>query len=440
MYRLLHNLGQGARLAVLRPPRPEPGIGQLVLLVALGWACALGVDWTFAPPEAQPSPWGWATEAARSYLWIAVLAVLSACDRGRLPFLPLAVAIAAAELVLWVAWMALMIGGPRIAPVAFANAQTYLGHVMLGWQVALLLPAIKAVGGPLAPRHLVHATVYALVLLANQHWLPDYPLFDAPDPGEARVALNVEAIYARQPELLDQALRRVTAGVPGRPELFVVTFAGFGAEDVFRREAEQVAHILARRYGAGTRALRLLNHPDTLARHPLASGTNLAYALRALGRKMQDEDVLFLFMTSHGSEEGEFAVELGDLGLNALTPQALRTMLDEAGIRWRVLVVSACYSGQFIDALASRDTLLITAAARDRASFGCAHERAWTYFGEAYFRHALSRTRSFTRAFGRASSLIARRERREGKVPSEPQMRLGEAIAPALEALERRFD
>jgi hypothetical protein len=98
-----------------------------------------------------------------------------------------------------------------------------------------------------------------------------------------------------------------------------------------------------------------------------------------------DEDILMLFLTSHGSEDHELAVDFWPLELNTIKPEDLRKALDEAGIRFRVLVISACYSGGFLPALSDDNTLIMAAAAADRQSFGCANENEYTYFGRALF-------------------------------------------------------
>src|ERR687897_3204640 len=72
-----------------------------------------------------------------------------------------------------------------------------------------------------------------------------------------------------------------------------------------------------------------------------------------------------------------------------LTPPALRRMLDASVAKYRVVIISACYSGVFVPALADSRTLVITAAAADRPSFGCEDGATWTYFGEAFFNRAL---------------------------------------------------
>ena len=75
---------------------------------------------------------------------------------------------------------------------------------------------------------------------------------------------------------------------------------------------------------------------------------------------------------------------------------------------------------------------MITAAAAGRTSFGCVHENEWTYFGEAYFRHALRRSNSFVEAFAWVTQIVGRRELEEGKKPSNPQISLGKEIKVLL--------
>ena len=143
------------------------------------------------------------------------------------------------------------------------------------------------------------------------------------------------------------------------------------------------------------------------------------------------QDTLFLFLTSHG-DKGELTIDLPGFHFQQLTPGQLKTMLDDSGIRRRVIVISACHSGSFIRALANPTTLVITAARADRSSFGCEDRRRWTYFGDAYFNQALRQDMSFTRAFDKARRLITLWETTEKLVPSLPQMAGGEALgAPA---------
>src|SRR6478609_8719458 len=135
-------------------------------------------------------------------------------------------------------------------------------------------------------------------------------------------------------------------------------------------------------------------------------------------------DILFLVLTSHGSPDG-LAVTAGRRA-ETLKPSTLAEMLERTGVRRKVVVISACYSGVFIPRLANADTLVITAADANHASFGCEDKAKWTYFGDAFFNAALRRANNLKDAFLMARSLILRRELREGFEPSHPQMAGGE--------------
>src|SRR5207253_2622235 len=80
-----------------------------------------------------------------------------------------------------------------------------------------------------------------------------------------------------------------------------------------------------------------------------------------------DRDILFLILTSHGSQEG-LAVNAGR-SAETLKPSNLAVMLKRTGIRYKVIVISACYSGVFITPIADADTLVITAADANHSSY-----------------------------------------------------------------------
>ena len=147
---------------------------------------------------------------------------------------------------------------------------------------------------------------------------------------------------------------------------------------------------------------------------------------------MNFEEHCEVFLTSHGAEDHRFDLSLWPWELEQLTPQRLGALLDAAGIRHRVILVSACYSGGFVPPLAGPDTLVMSASRADRNSHGCSHEADWTFFGRAFFDEALRETTSFTDAFERARAAVAQRESAEGLEPSEPQIAVGETIRSRL--------
>ncbi len=267
--------------------------------------------------------------------------------------------------------------------------------------------------------------------------------YDASEDDEAKIAreqVRSEAVLYGQPAVLEKTLAGVQARRPGVPQLYLVAFGGNGSQDVFLREVLSVDTLFKERFDTAGRSVVLINNPATVQERPMASVTALQRTLDTVGTRMsKDEDVLFLFMTSHGSPNFRFDLSLWPYRFEELTPARLRGMLDASGIKNRVIVVSACYSGGFVDALADEHTLVMTAARADRNSHGCSHEADWTFFGRAYFDEALRHTYSFTTAFEQARNAIAEREAAEGYEASEPQIAEGEKIRPVLEKIERRL-
>jgi hypothetical protein len=135
-------------------------------------------------------------------------------------------------------------------------------------------------------------------------------------------------------------------------------------------------------------------------------------------------------MTSHGEKTG-FALELPGV-VTELTPQEVAAALDGEGIKNRVVIVSACYSGLFVPPLANDTTIVMTASDANSTSFGCAPERDWTYFGDAFFRQSLHPGSDFKDAFDHARILIEGWELMDHAPPSNPQASFGPALVDKL--------
>jgi hypothetical protein len=250
-----------------------------------------------------------------------------------------------------------------------------------------------------------------------------------------------EELFHAQDGLLEARLAALQPQRAGMADLYFVGFAPYGTQDVFGKELQTVSRLMQERFDAAGRSLLLGNDPATLGTWPIASATNLGAALARLGAIMAaDEDVLFLYITTHGSEDAELSVELLPLQLAQIRPAALARMLHQSGIKWKVLVISACFSGGFIEALRDGNTLIITATDAKSQSFGCDNGADFTWFGKAYFDEALRRTRSFTEAFEFARQAVAQREREQKLTASNPQMYIGAAIKDKLTALQQRLE
>lgn len=246
-----------------------------------------------------------------------------------------------------------------------------------------------------------------------------------------------EAALYEQPRLLQQALDRIDPSIPGKSDWYFMGVAGFSEQNVFRSEINKVRELFDVRFGTSGHSLALINNNYTWLDEPIATKTSILRGLKTIGQQMDaDEDVLFLTLSSHGDEN---VIQLANppLAMDNLDATWLREALDASGIRWRVIVVSACYSGSFIDELASPTTVIITASAADKMSFGCTNSAEMTYFGQAFFAESLRENTSFSDAFKDAAYRVQERELYMGFEPSEPQMVIGSLMETALPAFEQ---
>ena len=275
-------------------------------------------------------------------------------------------------------------------------------------------------------------------------WLSD-ALDVIPDvwmPNETQAAestgadVDAEGILFGQAQRIDQSLEAVGHETSPNSRAFFLGFAGVGDQKVFAQEIGLASRVLGERYDIGRRSLSLINDQRDLERAPLATVTGLRYALRGLASRMNlDRDVLILSISSHGSEDPAIEVANSELPLRDLTDEELADALRDAGIRWRVIIISACYAGGFLEVLSDPQTIVITAAAADRTSFGCSNDSDLTYFGEAFYRDALPGARSMRAAFESAKAAIAARERREHVEASNPQAYFGAKMEAKLSAM-----
>ena len=246
-----------------------------------------------------------------------------------------------------------------------------------------------------------------------------------------------EQLVFEQSARLTTALEALPPRVEARTNTFFVGFAGYGGQRVFAEEISLASKRIGERYDVGGRSLLLINDRRDNEKHPIATAPALRHVLNALGKRMNvDQDVLFLSLSSHGSEDATISVS-SELGYwRDLAATELAKMLSESGIRWKVIMISACHSGSFIEALRDENTIVLTAAAAERASFGCSDDNDLTYFGEAFYRDALPKAANLREAFEVARTALKTRELTEARIPSDPQAHFGAALEKKLATME----
>jgi hypothetical protein len=425
------------RLWLLRPVRSMPAEGPLraILIMGAAWLSAwVAIDRWQSQPDPQFFAGGIPLLAWYVLAILGLASVLRWCARPAPPFGPaLALAMGAVPVPLLFAGVI----------AVYVDPYWFLGAGLLVL-VYLLLYFARGLHGMTGYTQRAAACA-GLVFVVGFGWLTD-TLDAIPDvwtPLETQAAehgdalADGEAILFGQAGRIDEALAAAGRDTAASPKAYFLGFAGVGDEKVFAQEIGLASRVLGERYDIAARKLSLINDTRDLGRAPLATVSGLKYALRGLGSRMNlDQDVLFLSISSHGTDDPAIVVSNSELPLQDLTDDDLADALRESGIKWRVIIISACYAGGFIESLRDPQTIVITASAADRTSFGCSNDRDLTYFGEAFYRDALPGARSLRTAFDAAKTAIAARERREHVTPSDPQAYFGPEMEAKLASMQ----
>ena len=428
---LYRNLVAGARLALFRPVRAvdfRASALDYILLVAFNFAVWLAVA-------------ALRTGMVGDFDDAAIVIFLAAVPFVLLTGLAVAYIYAAPAIVLLVA-VGLMASDALFELAGFAlpalgawtGYPTIAAVLLLAWNWAVAVRAVVVCAGRQRPQVLKAGAFVTAMMAIAFFVIPRTDVWLEAGEDDEPAPLAEERLFHLQGQLIERALAAIERGRPGVRELYFVGFAPDASQDVFLNEMRFVRRLFDERYGTARHAIALVNSYDALEEFPIASVTNLERALRRVAEQMNgDEDVLFLYLSAHGYEDHRLSAVQPPLELAPLTPTALARVLQDADIKWRVIVVSACYSGGYSEPLRDENSIIITASAAERSSFGCETGRDFTYFGEAYFREALARTRSFTQAFELAKAAVAKRESEEHLTPSLPQMWAGRALAARLQ-------
>lgn len=232
---------------------------------------------------------------------------------------------------------------------------------------------------------------------------------------------NSETILNKNGIVLQNAIEKLKAGTAGKIDYFNLFIAGDGTQQVFEKEVKTISN-----YFDKERSLLLVNQKEYDGQYPLATTLTMEAALSAINQKMDPEDVLFLYMTSHGSKEGAFSIKKMPFRLNNIYHKTLADSLSQLSIENKVIFISSCYSGTYIPELKDETTTVITAASATTTSFGCSNNSDITWFAKAFFSDLPEGEINIEEQFVKAVEKVKDWEKEEEYEFSNPQIWIGE--------------
>ena len=416
--------------------------GAVIACALISLALWIGLDYRRAGPGAQFEPTALAIIALYACAVLAVAFALARSLKPRAQF--------RCVLFTVVALLPVVIAAGFVIDLHWDGtaARVACGLVVL-YGFAYLANAMRSLTGAFQPRAALVLVVALAALLSMARiadlspwlWTPA-AADEANDADDSQVSpLVAESLLFDERAQIDAAVDAMSPGLDSSPAVYFVGFAGVAEEHVFAEEIKLAARTVDERFGTSGHQLLLINDRRDIDTYPIATASGLAYALKAIGEKMnRDRDILFLAISSHGAADASVSVSNNGLQLEQLSDEDLAAALGESGIKRRIIVISACYAGTFIQPLKDPNTIVIAAAAPDKTSFGCSDDRDLTYFGEAFYRDALPHAKTLQDAFEQAKTAIGVRERQEHETPSDPQAYFGTQISAVLEHNPMRIE
>jgi hypothetical protein len=434
---LARNLLAGLRLAFLLPVQRfafRIDVVQLVLITILSAAIDVVIDYVRAGPGALFAINGAYGELYAFGLLMLTAGIIGIATRRHAVLISIPVIVLAAFPAIQLA---------HLLPVATKPIELeprVLGifdDVLLVWMAIVCVRSVYVALEGRGFRRILAAVVGGAFVYAP---IPFAPLIGSLDAWwqapDAQITSGMspasEAVLAAQDFLLDHALDELEEERPGRADLYFVGFAPDSRRDGFRADVEAAQQVMDERWDTGRRSLVLVNNLQTIAQHPFATLTYLRKTLQELGDIINpDEDVVMVYLAGSAGPDHALAAVNPPLDLIALTPQGLGQLLDNAGIRFRIIVVSTCYAGAWLDPLKDDESAVIVSSPADVHGADCEGSNAPTPFGQAFFGEGMRRADTLAAAFKLARDKL-------GDKAAAPEMWIGPVLAERLKALGQR--
>ena len=215
----------------------------------------------------------------------------------------------------------------------------------------------------------------------------------------------------------------LAAPIPAKP-IAAVLAAGDASIPAFDHAIEYVHDLLAARNVEGDQSALLSAQHQRPPDEQFSAQPTLEARLQAT--KPVPGGSCLVFLTSHGS--AEHGIYLAASGSNLMPADLDHDLQIGCGEAPTVVIVSACFSGQFVAPPMTRPNRIILSAARpDRTSFGCGAGFSYTYFDECLIG-ALPDAVDWHQVYDRTRGCVSQREGQIEAEPSEPQAWFGEAV------------
>jgi hypothetical protein len=237
-------------------------------------------------------------------------------------------------------------------------------------------------------------------------------------PNKKESLAQSDALIQKQLDAVEAGLKALPAGQKG------TVYLGFAMHSESKAFHGDVMLGLQRfkELNPNTFPIILSNKKETgELEYPFATIYSMRIVFDKLPTLVQNRDVnIVLLASTHGAKE-LLSIHIDKI-YTGVNPTMLRDWLQPIPNKASFIILSACYSGSFIDTLKTANRTIMTSASATTQSFGCAYEDKNTYFIEALFKDKINSSESLQSWFDRASKVVLNKEiEKNTGHPSTPQ-------------------
>ncbi len=213
------------------------------------------------------------------------------------------------------------------------------------------------------------------------------------------------------------------------PRLIFAGFAMHSQAKAFRNDV-LAAEKLAKQIDPNALILKLANPARDQASPqtndwPQATLENFELVMTKMAEVARPQDRVMLLISTHANP-GTLNINVAGKNAAPITARALSDALAPLAKTPTLVVLSACYSGGFLEALRAPNRVVLTATDVHKTSFKCQYPGEHTFFADALFNQAGAEQLSITDWMGAAQKSIQAQEKRKRLAASAPKMFVGE--------------
>jgi len=238
-------------------------------------------------------------------------------------------------------------------------------------------------------------------------------------PKDPQAKLQSDVLLSRQLDAIDAYLTKTP---PDRRTLIYVGSAQHSQSLVFQRDVLLMKEKLAE-INPNVQSVLLSNQLEsTQLVYPFATQSSLEKTFQKIGDWSQKYPInVVALISTHGNLD-LLSVNIANTFWPAVRSVHLKKWLDGLQNVPTSLVFSACYSGSLIPELIGSQRVILTAAAHDRSSFGCAYHDKNTYFIGSLLGEGWSERNTWQDNYRLMTEKVLKMEQRLGLQPSSPQI------------------